>query len=231
MWHKDLSDWKCAGEVEELRDVFEQPPPIPRRVVGTPVNQATQVTEPPSAKGSFVKKSLVVGGSIFGALIGIIAVKVFSVAFIWPAALIGITWFVLSRCKVELAAIPMLSFVIGQTLWMMAGYSFLYLRGHLEDWWFLVDVALVTGISIWFFLAKSRPAVIGVLVYQICSLGSGLLLMSKTSVIGLSSQQLALAQTMHIILRILGIVFCVYALMKLGKARSETRSEITNLFE
>jgi hypothetical protein len=154
-----------------------------------------------------------------GAVIGIGAVKIFGAAFIWPAALVGVAWFILAKCQVESRAIPMLAIIIGHTGWISVGMITLYLVGSFRSAQlsFLVDVALVIILLIWFLRVRSRAAAIGVLVYQICALGFGIMSMSQVKISGLNSNTLVLAQTMHVILRLLGIAMCVYAAVNLGK--------------
>jgi hypothetical protein len=229
VWRKGFSDWKPAGEVDELSNVFEGPPPIPQRIVQSPTVQVDVLPPPTNSvltspvKESGSKKALGIAASIFGALIGLFAVKAFGwTLIIWPVGLIGVTWLILARCNVNSAAVPMLAFVIGHTAWMIVGHMILYANGSLTDdqMWFLADLVIVIGLSIWFLSVRSRAAAIGILVYQICALGFGLMTMGEISIAGVSSQKMALAQALHIILRVVGIGLCIYAVAKLGKVRS-----------
>src|ERR1700730_8136005 len=100
VWHSGLSDWKRAGEINELADVFKLPPPVPRGVVQSPVPLSTRPGVTPATE-SVPNKAVRIGGTIIGGLIGWLAVKALGSTLIWPAALIGVTWFILAKCKVE----------------------------------------------------------------------------------------------------------------------------------
>jgi hypothetical protein len=237
VWRKGLQDWKAAGETPELVAIFEGPPPIPRRLVPTPplVTNAEPVggpiprlTDPavaPPRKLSAGKKALRIAlhiaASIFVAGIGAFVLMVFG-ELLWlllPVALIGIAWFILAKCKIETPAIPMVAVLLGHTGWMVVGLASLYFMGRLrgDQFWLLIDVVVVACLAIWFFVARSRGSVIGILVYQICGLVLGIIQMGNVSLPGISSQSIVVAQGMHIILRIAGIGLCIYALLEMGK--------------
>jgi hypothetical protein len=224
VWRKGMPSWQAAGELPELHAVFLGPPAMPSSATQSSpaAPSAPLVTEPatdPPAKESMGRKALGIGGSILGAIIGIAAVRTFGVAvLIWPAALIAIAWFVLAKCKVEAEAVPMLAVLIGHTGWMIVGHVTLYLMGRLtsDQLWFLVDVVLVLGLSIWFLAARSRASAVGILVYQICALAFQLLSLGDMS-LPISRQSLMLAQMLHVILRLAGIGLCIYAIVTLGK--------------
>ena len=239
VWRNGLSDWKAAREVGELAVVFEGPPPLPRRrgqpAVPAAAPLSTNSAQTPTAKESVAKKALRILGSLVGATIGYVAVIKLGATIIWPAALIGITWFILVKCKVESVAVPMLAVVIGHTGWMMVGYAILFAigspnRDSLIDQTLLslVDVVIVAVLSIWFLWARSRAAAVGVLVYQIVTLGTQVLLGADITIPGLSSQQLMVAQAMHVILRLVGVGLCIYAVAKLTK--KPTAAELSEVF-
>jgi hypothetical protein len=216
VWRNGFSDWQPAGDINEqfieLADVFELPP-IPRMVDTSSVMATVTENARKKARGKSVVLSLI------GWLVGWIAIKAFGFTIIWPAALIGITWGVLAKCKVESAAIPMLAVMIGQTGWMMVGLAFLYANDRSTDdqMWSFLDVAVVISLSIWFVVTRSRAAVIGVLVYQICALGITVTEIGNVSLPGLSGQTIAIAEAIHLVLRATGIVLCIYALTRVGK--------------
>src|SRR5262245_29559616 len=174
------------------------------------------------------KKVLKIGGAIFGT----VGVTVLGATLIWPAALIGITWFILTKCKVESVAVPMLAFAVGHSGWMVVGHATLAaMRGEADLISVAVDVVIVIALLTWFLWARSRAAAIGVLVYQILALGVGVLWgptveAIKEAIPRASSQTLMFAQAMHVFLRITGICLCVYAIAKLRKQTTVKYSEV-----
>jgi hypothetical protein len=224
VWRKGMSSWQAAGQLPELDDVFLGPPAMPSSATQSSpaAPSAPLVTEPAAdlpKEESTGKKVLGIGASILGAVIGIVVVRTFGMAtLIWPAALIAIAWFVLAKCKVEAAAVPMLAVLIGHTGWMIVGHVTLYLMGRLtsDQLWFLVDVVLVLGLSIWFLAARSRASAVGILVYQICALAFQILSLGDMS-LPISRQGLMLARILHVILRLAGIGLCIYATLMLGR--------------
>jgi GYF domain 2 len=224
VWRKGMSSWQAAGGLPELDAVFLGPPAMPGSAMqSSPAAPsaplaAEPATDPP-AEQSTGRKVLGIAVSILGAVIGIVVVRTFGVAtLIWPAALIAIAWFVLVKCNVEAAAVPMLAILLGHTGWMIVGHVTLYLMGRLtsDQLWFLVDAVLVLGLTIWFLAARSRASAIGILVYQTCALAFGVLTLGDIS-LPISSQALMLAQILHIILRLAGIGLCIYAIVMLGR--------------
>src|SRR5262245_24861596 len=238
VWRNGFSDWKAAYEVGELGAVFEEPPPFLRRVTQPAANPmtASPASAPRPVKTSFAdesfgKKALRGVGSLFGLLIGFVGFKVLGATLVWPAALIGITWFILAKCKVETVAVPMLAVVVGHTGWMIVGHAMLFVMGLWTDdqLLFLVDVVIVIALLIWFLWARSRAAAIGVLVYQMLALSMGALQWGEVTIPGASSQALMLAQAMHIFLRVMGICLCIYAIAKLRK--KPATGKLSEVFE
>jgi hypothetical protein len=190
---------------------------------------ATDSVQTPTTNEGVGQKVLKIGGAIFGAVIGYLGVTVLGGTLIWPAALIGITWFILTKCKVESVAVPMLAFVVGHTGWMVVGHATLKAIGEEANLISLaVDVVIVIALLIWFLWARSRAAAIGVLVYQILALGVGVLLWGEVLIPGASSQTVMFAQAMHAFLRVTGICLCVYAIAKL---RKQTTAKFSEVFE
>src|SRR5262245_7815679 len=166
VWCQGFEDWQTAGDMAELAAVFQGPPPIPRRAVRVqpqvdkfePVAERL-IVDPAVAqlpKESAGRKAVGIGTSIVGALIGMLAVRAFGTWLLWPAALIGIAWFILVKCKIEAAAVPMVAVLLGHTAWMVVGHVSFYFAGAKYDLEYLFDVAIVTGLAIWFFVARSR---------------------------------------------------------------------------
>src|SRR5579871_5529828 len=90
VWREGLSDWKAAGELNELADVFKRPPPIPHRApplssIATSLGSSPVLTPP--AKESAGKKAQRIATSLFSAFIGIGAVKVFGDLLLLPTSL------------------------------------------------------------------------------------------------------------------------------------------------
>jgi hypothetical protein len=235
VWRNGFSNWKAAREVDELGALFEEPPPAPRHAAEraaipiTPSVAKNPVKTPPASE-SFGKKALRVVGTIFGAALGSVGFTVLGGTLIWPAALIGITWFTLAKCKVESVAVPMLAFIIGHTGWMIVGNVTLFAMGVQNDLSVLVDIALVVALAIWFLWARSRAAAIGILVYQIIALAAGASQLGEVTIPGASSEKLMLAQGMHIFLRVAGIGLCIYAISKLRK-KKPTTAKLSEVFE
>jgi hypothetical protein len=218
VWRKGFTDWKSPIEVDELSDLFDRPPPLPRRSSpGSKVVEDFVETSTPKTKRE--KKWWEYPLSLLGGLVGLVLARVFGGSFYLPAALIGVTWFILVKCKTKPVAVPMLAIVIGHTGWVVVGNVAAYSMGNEppDGMWFLLEVAIVAALSVWFLSAQSRAAAIGILIYQIVSLAGGVSTMDEMSMPGVSSQAVAIAQTMHIILRIVGAAFCVYAIVKLRK--------------
>lgn len=189
--------------------------------------RVTNSVQTPTTNAGVGKKVLKIGGAIFGAVIGSLGVTVLGGTLIWPAALIGITWFILTKCKVESVAVPMLAFVVGHTGWMVVGHATLVAMGGEADLISVaVDVVIVIALLTWFLWARSRAVAIVVLVYQILALGVGVLLWGEVVIPGASSQALMFAQAMHAFLRITGICLCVYAIAKLRKQTTAKYSEV-----
>jgi len=191
--------------------------------------RVTNSVQTPTTKEGVGKKVLKIGGAIFGT----VGVTVLGATLIWPAALIGITWFILTKCKVESVAVPMLAFAVGHSGWMVVGHATLAAMGGEADLISVaVDVVIVIALLTWFLWARSRAAAIGVLVYQILALGVGVLLWGPTveaikeAIPRASSQTLMFAQAMHVFLRITGICLCVYAIAKLRKQTTVKYSEV-----
>src|SRR5262245_6383035 len=234
VWRKDFSNWKAAHEVDELGALFQGPPPAPRHVAEPapiPITDslATNPVETPPANEGFGKKALRIVATLFGAALGGVGINVLGATLVWPAALIGITWFILAKCKVQSVAVPMLAFVIGHTGWMIVGHATLFAMGVQNDLSVLVDIVLVLALSIWFLWARSRAAAIGILVYQIIALAAGASQLGEVTIPGASSRALMLAQAMHIFLRVVGIGLCIYAISKLRK--KPTTAKLTEVFE
>lgn len=223
VWRKGFSDWKAVREVTELAAIFEAPPPLPRHAIrsaSVPVTDipATNPSQTAPPKESLAKKTLGIVASLFAWLIGYIAFRYYGTTFLWPAALIGGAWFILAKCKVEPVAVPMLAFVIGHTGWVIVGHAALAAMGSpIDSFSLLLDIAAVTALSIWFLWARSRAATIGILIYQIVALGSGVLQMGDITIPGTSTEAMMIGQAVHIILRIVGICLCIYAFVKLRK--------------
>jgi GYF domain 2 len=226
VWRQGLSEWRPAGELPELSSFFD-PPALSQRAPLPPDSMAprdtpiTPETAPPK-KQSIARQILGIGLSIVAALVGMAAVRFFGIAnLMWPVVLIGITWFILVKCKVDPAAVPMLAVVIGHTGWMIVGFAVLHSRGALtaELLTGFVDVAIVLGLTIWVLVRRSRASAIGLLAYQCLALGSAILFSGEISIAGLSSQALTVAQLLHYLLRVIGIACCIYAIVKLGKSQ------------
>lgn len=174
--------------------------------------------DPPKPE-SMGRRVLGIAVSLVGAGIGIAAVKIFGMMLFWPAALIGITWFILAKTKVEPVAVPMLAIMIGHTGWMLVGNAYLYAMNRLtaDNLLDLLDVAVVLALAVWFLITRSRGPAIGVLIYQCLALASGVALSGDVSLPGLNAQALNVAQWLHYLLRAAGIACAIYAIARLGK--------------
>jgi hypothetical protein len=138
-----------------------------------------------------------------------------------PVALVAIAWFMLYKCRVEPVGVPMLAVVLGHTAWMLGGYIVLVASGRPAPHSTFVDLVIAIALSIWFVATWSRAAAIGVLTYQVLSLLTGLAQAGPRSIAGLGSTELAIAYIVHLVLRVIGIGVCIYAIVMLRGARAE----------
>ena len=214
VWRQGFSDWRPAGALTELSPAFDGPPPLPQGAIPPQVA--------PAQKESLGRRILGIAAAIGGALIGTLAVRAFGGLLLWPAALIGISWLILWKCKVEPAGVPMLAVLIGHTGWMIVGHIYLYAMGALtlEHISGVVDIVAVIGLTIWFLIRPSRAAAIGVLVYQCLALSAGVAFSGDISIPGIGGQALSLGQWLHYLLRGAGIALAIYAIAELGKKPS-----------
>jgi hypothetical protein len=230
VWCETLDDWQRADEVAALADVFAQAPGPIRSAApggyGAPAARLDRRDPAPARPRSSAppedgrRRALVIAAWIAAACIGTIAAVIFKGSFLWPAALGGIAWFTLSRCNVESAAVPMLAVLLGHTGWMLVGYVVLATTGRTPSHAVIVDLVIVVALSIWFLAARSRAAVIGVLAYQVLSLGIVLVQAGPRMIAGVSTNDLAMAYILHTALRVIGLALCIYAVVMLRSAQA-----------
>lgn len=160
-------------------------------------------------------------------MIGFLVVKASGWTLIWPSVLIGLSWLLLTKRKVEPVAVPMLAVVIGHTAWIIVGNAIMLVQGQVTGAHILelgFDVVPILALTTWFLIRRSRAAAVGILVYQLCEVGFGLLQIGETSIPGISNQSLILAELFHMTLRAAGCALCIYAIVKLPKRHSITAS-------
>ena len=228
VWCETLDNWKRAGEVSEFADAFAQPPgPIRSSTsgrYGAPAarrDPAPAHPYPPAPLEDERPGALVVAAWIAAGCIGAVAAVALIGNMLLPAALVGIAWLTLYKCRVEPAGVPMLAVVIGHTAWMLAGYIILTVTGRPAPHATIVDVVLVAALTIWFGVARSRAAAIGVLAYQVLSLLTGLAQGGPRSISGVGATELTVAYYVHMALRVIGIGACIYAVVVLRRGRAE----------
>ena len=219
VWRDGFDGWKRAPEVQELYPKAPTPPPLPEDDAG--VLRTKSGSSEKKWSSSLVGKLVSIGS----ALVGIALAKAFGATFWMPAALIALAWFVLSKMRAHELMIPMLAFMLGHTTWMVVGSGLLiYLNGWSADnSWFLVDVVVVVGLTIWGLRAPSWRSSGGVLVYQIAALGMGALDMAYgggVKISSLSAQSIMLAQVMHILLRVIGIGLAIQGVIAFARKRA-----------
>jgi hypothetical protein len=222
VWCEMLDNWKRADEVAQFADVFAQAPSPIRSSApggyGAPVARLDRRDPAPARPQSSAPaeggrpRSLTIAAWIAAACVGTVAAVVFKALIMWPAAFGVIAWFTLGRCKVPPPAVPMMAILLGHAGWMLVGYVSLAATGRTLAHPALVDVVIVTGLSIWFLVTRSRAAAIGVMVYQVFAFGGGLW--------ELGDRAPTLAQSLHLLLRVAGVGACIYAVGMLGGARA-----------
>jgi hypothetical protein len=222
VWCETWNGWKRADEVAELAGMLG-PAPAPGRssaragyaAPAVPIDRRDAATSPlqpaPVQADDGRRKALTITAWIVAACLGTVAAVVFKALIMWPAAFGAIAWFTLGRCKVPPPALPMMAILLGHTGWMLVGYVTLAATGRTLAHPALVDVVIVTGLSIWFLVTRSRAAAIGVLVYQVFAFGGGLW--------ELGDRAPTLGQSLHLLLRVAGVGACIYAVGMLGGAR------------
>ena len=207
VWREGFDNWKRAPEVEDLYPVKPKPSPLPAAGIG----KGPALPWPETGW----RKPVNIIGSIAGALVGLTLSKVMGSAFWLPAITISGSWFIFSKYKAPQALVPVMAILVGHTAWIAIGIGVLVLIGkaNQDTLLSLVDVAIVAGLTIWALKERNRTACIGIIVYEVLSLGVNVIEAGYKPI-------LAAALTMHIVLRLCGIAAALFAIAKLSKDAS-----------
>lgn len=130
--------------------------------------------------------------------------------FWFPALSILASFWALTRIKAASAVVPMLSILIGHTLWMFIGHAVLWStnKPDPELVLFIVEAVAVAAMIIWCVKSASLLSCLAVLAYQgLCVVG---LLVEFETV----EQASVVAAVMHLLLRAAGICAAIYAIIK-----------------
>jgi hypothetical protein len=222
VWCESFDAWKPASEVAEFADILRQAPRAGHGAPARPMDRreaAPRLQLAPAPTDEEGVKAATIAAWIAGVVVATAAAVAFGGSFTWPAGLGAVAWFILRQCKVEPAALPMLAVLLGHTGWMLVGYIVLAAAGH-PTHWVITDVVIVVALLIWFLLARSRAAAIGMLVYQILSLAGVLMQGGPRSMVLISEHDALMAFIMHVALRIVGVGACIYAIVRLRSAGS-----------
>jgi hypothetical protein len=218
VWCDRYEDWKCAADVPELKPRPRRPPPLP-----SPPSGEGDVPLPPEEKRKGAWRRI--GERTLAIAAGLISfglAKTLGGVFWLPTLLISITWFILRKCKVSEAIVPMVAILIGHTVWMLIGFTWLYsLKGMTGSiLYFSVDLIAVAGLSIWTLARRSIPSAVGILVYQLAAVAY--------LATGADEQHIGpIAISMHALLRALGIAAAIYAIVAIKRLR---RQKVTEVF-
>lgn len=214
VWTEGWSDWTRAGDVPALNLRLVRPPPLPskRQAVAPPLLPAGQHVPLPEGRKDWKRAA----ASIGGAVIGLGLSKAMGGSFWIPALCILLSSLGLTKIKVAATAIPMLSVLLGHTLWIGIGEITLASLGKPDPdlGLFFVDIAVTAGLVIWCVKRSSAASAVTILIYQcVCAAWT---VMTFDSISRISE----LAAFVHLFLRLLGIGLAVYAAVKLRRTHT-----------
>ena len=123
---------------------------------------------------------------------------------------IGGTWVILSKAKVPNWVVPMSAIMVGHTVLGAVGLGILFSIGQATNEHFmgLINIVAACGLTFWVLKARSRASCFGVLIFEIVGFGDYL------RAAGEASGSMAVALSMHAVLRACGIGAAIYALVK-----------------
>jgi hypothetical protein len=215
VWREGHPDWLQAGEVPELSRFIVRPPPLPSmRPPTSPTPPPVRSPRPPAFKlppepapAGWTNWVAYLGGSV----IGLILARAFGMTFWFPALGILVSFWALTRIKAASAVVPMLSILIGHTLWMFIGHAALWSanKPDPELVLFIVEFVAVAAMIIWCVKSSSLLSCLAVLAYQ------GLCVVALLVEFETVEQASVIAAVMHLLLRAAGICAAIYAIMKI----------------
>ncbi|HZL41326.1 MAG TPA: DUF4339 domain-containing protein [Pseudolabrys sp.] len=219
VWRGDYSDWKRASTIPELARQIVRPPPLPTAIqmpdppkIESLESSVAEVSSTPldgvAKPESAAKKTMGVGASIFGGLIGIGLSKALGAVFWMPAILVAASFFVWKKLRVPNELLYAVALTTGHALWFVIGLVTVISIGkpNPDIFSMAIEIMVVAVLLVWIFQIQSMAAVYSLLAYQIFGIAINFI------VIGTADGKIEPAMYMHVFLRISEICASIYAL-------------------
>jgi hypothetical protein len=213
VWPDGFDQWRRAPEVAELIIPVKVPPPLPI--------QGSTALPAPSPELPESTKSKVTGwvGSAVGIIIGIGLSRALGANFWIPALAVSVTWWLLSKFKVNAPLIPVLAIFIGHTLWIVIGLLILVSLGSVTQTQLfdgLLEIAIVAPIAFWVLKKQSALSLSALMLFEL--IGFVVLIVNWPST---TSANMVTARAVHFALRIAELLAAIYAIYSLRKLPTE----------
>jgi GYF domain 2 len=226
VWREGLADWTAAENLREIAEKLIRPPPLPRlpplpsrKPVSylSPEYRAMNVSsEKPKRNWLHIVATLVAWVFAYGLARSIGGNFWIPVVFIW------VSYWILTKLKVQTSIAAMLALLLGHTLWIAAGHAILLsINKPSPDLpWFTIDLIALAVALIWCLKKQSVASCVFVLLYELVGLAVNIVDFNEMSKVSEA------AAWMHVSLRAIGCGLAIYAIVEIRQRRQKQDDQI-----